>query len=113
MKHYFLVALETKDGPTSPNSSDGLQNEIFSNLQSVESEFDITDATVTALPELAEDLKTLQRSTQDATPAIECVAALANFSHDLLHAIGEDPHADLDDADLNGETNLDKFTLAH
>ena len=104
MKSYFLVVVDTTD-----DKADALQSEIFSNLQSVDTELGIQDIRVTSIPELAADLKTLFVSTQDATEPIECAAALGNFTHDLLHLVLEDPHSY--EFDEDGETNLDKFNL--
>jgi len=104
MTHYILVKVDTP----ATTKSQALVNEILSNLESVvnEPETEISgNILVVSVPGFDQDLLTLYRSTQDQTSAMECAAALANFSGDLLEVLD----VLLPDVPY-GETDLSGFT---
>lgn len=104
MTTYLLVKIDTPDNAFTPEV---LQDEVKSNLESVSISI---MAHVRVVPKLDEKLTLLHQATQDDTPAMECTAALAVFSADLLKALDLDvPEAD-GDSDMDGETDLSEFT---
>lgn len=85
-----------------------VRDEILSNLESVVNDIDITDDIgVFPVKDFANNLRTLYRAANDTTPAIECAAALNNFTGHLLEVLD----LDLPIVDTEGETNLDYFIL--
>lgn len=100
--HYILVTVHTADDVTDK----AIIDEILSDLESCEGDLSIqADSTAVALPNFADDLQTLHKSTQDATAAIECAAALTNFTDWLMKA------ANVQEVEVNmfEETNLNRF----
>lgn len=102
---YFLVKVQAADSTTPA----ALRDEILSNLESVvndegrEIEGNII---VQPLPAFEPDLITLQHSTSDTTPAIECAAALNNITIDIAKALD----IEIPEPDEDGETDLSRFT---
>lgn len=98
MSRYFLVEVDNSCGLTSRQIKDELQ----SNLESVGA-----TASAAYLPHFAEDLRTLHTASQDTTEAIECAAALANFTLTLMNAA----NVERPTVKESGTTNLDRFNL--
>lgn len=109
MKHLILLEVDSIDGLNQERLSE-LVNEVQSNLEWLDRDYGIRHVTVVPTPTLVEDLTTLYTATQNITPSIECAAALANFSHELLTKLGVDIPREGSDFDEDGETDLSKFT---
>lgn len=102
MTVFLLVRVETDSEPFA------IVNEVLSNLESAVDDYGIDgNIRVMNIPDFAEDIIMLHTSSQDSTAAIECAAALANWTNDLAALA----NVVLPEVDSDGETNLDKFNL--
>lgn len=110
---YLLVKVEA-DRHVGVLDREGLRSELQSNLESLglsDYDFAVKSALVAEVRDMGDDLKTLLASTQDQTDAMECAAALANYTSMLLDLLNETkPESPEWDAPRRS-TNLDKFNL--